>query len=94
MPRQFRFGPAARGRARRAVMAIPGYVEYQRREFCKDIRCPIQKLLDQAAEASAECEEIRGVCKSDCIHTTYEFHHWLIQHGYEVVRSPKTGSRE
>jgi len=70
-------------------MAIPGHIDYQRREFCKAIQCPIQRLLDNAGEGSAEAEEVRNVCKSDCIHTTYEFHHWLIQQGYLVVRPEK-----
>lgn len=70
-------------------MAIPGYVDYRRREFCKDVRCPIQRLLDQTPEGTPDYEEVRGICKVRCIHTTYEFHHWLTQHGYEVVR-PET----
>jgi hypothetical protein len=70
-------------------MAIPGYIDYQRREFCKAVHCPIQRLLDGAGEGSPEAEEVRAVCKSDCIHTTYEFHHWLIQQGYLVVRPEK-----
>jgi len=70
-------------------MVIPGYIDNQRREFCKAIDCPIQRLLDQCAAGSAEAEEVRGICKTDCIHTTYEFHHWLIEHGYEVVRPAK-----
>jgi len=70
-------------------MAIPGYIDYKRREFCKDIDCPIQKLLDKAVEGSADYETIRGICKEDCIHTTYEFHHWLMQSGFEVVRLEK-----
>ncbi|MBM4019551.1 MAG: hypothetical protein FJ288_14735 [Planctomycetes bacterium] len=67
-------------------MPVPGYVDYQRREYCRDIRCPIQRLLEQAAEGSDEHEQVRAVCKGDCIHTTYEFHHWLMERGYEVVR--------
>jgi len=70
----------------RRAMIIPGFVAYERREFCKDIRCTIQRQLDQCDEGSDEYDEIRGVCKTKCIHTTYEFHHWLIEHGYEVVR--------
>jgi hypothetical protein len=27
-------------------MPIDGYVEYKRREFCKDVRCPVQLDLD------------------------------------------------
>jgi hypothetical protein len=67
-------------------MTIPGYIDYQRREFCKDIRCPIQRQLEKAPAGSADYDDIRGICQNRCIHTTYEFHHWLIQHGYEVVR--------
>ncbi len=67
-------------------MAIPGYVDYQRREYCKDIQCPIQGLLDAQAPDSPAYAAIRDICISDCIHSTYEFHHWLIQKGYLVVR--------
>ena len=67
-------------------MALAGYIEYQRREFCKDLPCPIQVLLDAAPADSAEYAQIRDICKNSCIHTTYEFHHWLIQKGYLLVR--------
>ncbi len=66
-------------------MTIPGYAEYQRREYCRDVACPIQGLLNEA-EGSPRYEQIRNICKTDCIHTTYEFHHWLIQKGYLLVR--------
>jgi len=71
-------------------MIPEGFVEYQRREFCKDLPCPVQVLLDAAAEGSAEYEHIRGICKNSCIHTTYEFHHWLIQKGYLLIRPVKS----
>jgi hypothetical protein len=67
-------------------MAIEGHVDYQRREFCKDLPCPIQVLLDAEPEGSPKHEQIRSICKTNCIHTTYEFHHWLIQKGYLLVR--------
>jgi len=67
-------------------MVIEGYIEYQRREYCNDIQCPIQMLLNKQEESSEEYEEIRKICKSDCIHHTYEFHHWLIDKGYLIVR--------
>jgi len=70
-------------------MAIEGFIEYQRREFCKALPCPIQVLLDSEIEGSEEYEQIRMICKSSCIHTTYEFHHWLIQKGYLILR-PKS----
>lgn len=65
---------------------IEGWIDYKRREFCKDIQCKVQLLLDQEKEGSEKYEMIRNICKSDCIHTTYEFHHWLTSHKYEIVR--------
>lgn len=67
-------------------MGIPGYAEYLRREFCKDLPCPVQVLFDAEGEGTAKGEQIRCICKTACIHTTYEFHHWLIQKGYLIVR--------
>lgn len=67
-------------------MPIEGYIEYQRREFCKDVKCPVQLDLNAQAEGSEEYEKIRSICKNDCRYTTYQFHHWLIQKGYEIVR--------
>ncbi len=67
-------------------MSIDGYVDYQRREYCKDISCPRQIELEGTPEGSEEYEAIRRDCKTNCIHTTYEFHHWLIDKGYLIVR--------
>lgn len=67
-------------------MALEGYIDYQRREYCKDIHCPIQGLMDQQSEGSESYDALREICKSDCIHSTYEFHHWLIEQGYLVIR--------
>ncbi len=67
-------------------MPIPGYADYRRREYCMDIGCPVQLELENKEEGSGEYEAVRAKCKSACIHTTYEFHHWLIEHGYLVVR--------
>jgi len=67
-------------------MVIPGFMDYERRAYCKDVRCPVQVLLDKTAQNTADYEEIRAICSSRCIHTTYDFHHWLIKHGYHVVK--------
>ena len=67
-------------------MTIKGYVEYKRREFCKDVKCPLQIDLETQEEGSAEYEKIRNQCKTGCLYTTYDFHHWLIDKGYEIVR--------
>jgi len=68
------------------MQSIEGYTDYTRREYCNDIKCPIQLLLNKEAEKSPRYEEIRAICASSCIHNTYEFHHWLIEKGYLVVR--------
>lgn len=68
------------------MSSLEGYVDYQRREYCKDIRCPIQLLLDEAVPGSSTYDRIRAICQNSCIHTTYEFHHWLIEKGYLIVR--------
>jgi hypothetical protein len=78
-------GPVAY-RCERKAVAISGFIEYQRREFCKDIGCPIQHRLEKHQAGTDEYEEVRRTCKTQCIHTTYEFHHWLVDHGYEIVR--------
>lgn len=67
-------------------MPIEGYVEYQRREYCKDVRCPVQLELEAQTPGSEEYERIRKVCQTNCRHTTYEFHHWLMQKGYLIIR--------
>ena len=67
-------------------MAIPGYVDYRRREYCKDVQCPVQAELETRAPGSPEAERIRRICQAGCLHSTYEFHHWLIDKGYLLVR--------
>jgi hypothetical protein len=46
----------------------------------------VQLELDAQTPGSAEYERIRKACQTNCRHTTYEFHHWLIQNGYLIVR--------
>ena len=70
-------------------MTIKGYADYKRREFCKDVKCPVQLELEKAAEGSKEYQDTRAVCTNKCRYTTYEFHHWLIDKGYLIVRPEK-----
>lgn len=70
-------------------MSIPGYVDYKRREFCKDIKCSVQLDLDAQREGSEEYQRIRNICKTNCRYTTYQFHHWLIEKGYLIIRPEK-----
>lgn len=67
-------------------MSIDGYIDYQRREYCNDIKCPIQMLMNKEQSGSEKYESLRAICKSDCVHSTYEFHHWLIDKGYLLVK--------
>jgi len=70
-------------------MPITGFVEYQRREYCKDVRCPVQLELETQTPGSLAYEDIRRICQTACKHTTHEFHHWLIQKGYLLLRPDK-----
>lgn len=74
-------------------MPIDGYVDYKRREFCRDVECPVQFLLDEQNEGSERYERIREICKKHCIFTTYQFHHWLIEKGFLIVK-PRGGNHE
>ena len=67
-------------------MPIKGYVDYKRRGFCRDIACPIQLKLNAYKQGTEKYERIRQICKTNCKYTTYQFHHWLIEKGYLIVR--------
>ena len=73
-------------------MLLKGYTEYKRREFCKDVKCAVQLELNAQQEGSQVYEATRARCKSKCLFTTYQFHHWLIKKGYLIVRSLKKAS--
>lgn len=66
--------------------SFKGYRDYRRREFCRDTGCPVQLELDARKEGSKEYEDIRKTCKQGCKHTAYNFHHWLIEKGFCVIK--------
>ncbi len=68
------------------IVPIEGFVEYKRREYCNDIECPVQMIMNRKEQDSTEYNELREICQENCLHTTYEFHHWLIDRGYLLVR--------
>jgi len=68
------------------MRSIDGFTDYKRREYCQDVKCPVQLLLNNEMEKSAKYEEIRAICASSCIHSTHEFHHWLTEKGYLILR--------
>lgn len=73
------------------MSSIKGYTDYKRREFCNDIECSVQMDLNKQKEGSPEYEKMRNICKNNCKYTTYQFHHWLIENGYLIVRPEKAG---
>lgn len=70
-------------------MTIEGYIEYKKREFCNDVKCQVQLELNAQKPGSEKYEKIRQTCRINCKHTTWEFHHWLMDKGYLIVRPEK-----
>jgi len=68
-------------------MSLEGFIEYKRREFCNDIRCSVQMELNKQKEKSEEYERIRQTCRTDCRYTTWQFHHWLMDKGYLILKT-------
>jgi hypothetical protein len=73
------------------MVPIEGFVEYKRREYCNDVQCPVQMLMNKKSQDSDEYNELREICHKNCMHTTYEFHHWLIEKGYLLVKLERKG---
>jgi hypothetical protein len=73
-------------------MLAGGYEEYKKREFCKDVRCPIQLELNSLEPGSEDYERVRKTCQTSCKHTAWEFHHWLIEKGYLIIRRVEEAS--
>ena len=48
-------------------MKLDGYDEYKRREFCKDVKCPVQIELNKLAEASPAYELINAKIESGTV---------------------------
>ncbi len=74
-------------------MAIKGFAEYRKREYCNDVRCPVQLMMNGKVEGSAEYGELRGICLKGCLRTTHEFHKWLIEKGFLLVKPENTGGK-
>ena len=70
-------------------MIPEGFVEYKRREFCKEVKCPVQLQLNILAEGSKEYEQTREKCSKACLFTTWQFHHWLIEKDYMIIKPKK-----
>jgi len=66
-------------------MSTEGFTEYKRREFCKDVECPVQMEMNREEEKSEAYARLRQICINECRYTTYQFHHWLIEKGYLIL---------
>ena len=67
-------------------MSIEGFIDYKRREFCNDVMCPTQIKLNKTQSGSEEYEDVRKTCSKNCVYSTWDFHHWLIEKGYLIVK--------
>jgi hypothetical protein len=53
----------------------------------------VQVELNKLEFGSKEYEKVRMTCKTACRYTTYQFHHWLIEKGYLIVRPKDEGGK-
>ncbi len=67
-------------------MAFEGYREYRSREFCRDVKCPVQQQMEGLEKGSPGYEKVHEECKKACRHSTREFHYWLIGKGFLIVK--------
>ncbi len=67
-------------------MSPEEYTEYKAREFCNDVKCPVQETLNSLKDKTEAYELIRQTCRTACRYTTWQFHHWLIEKGYLIVK--------
>lgn len=74
-------------------MSIEGFVDYKRREFCNDVECSVQVELNKLESGSEDYEQVRKTCSTNCRYTTWQFHHWLIEKGYLIVRPKGEGGK-
>jgi hypothetical protein len=42
--------------------------------------------LNKQQEKSEAYEKIRRTCNNACCYTTHQFHHWLIEKGYLILK--------
>ncbi len=67
-----------------AGKSIDGIVEYQSREYCKDVKCPYQLELNRMQKDTPEYDEFKIQCQEECAHTRLDFMQWLVGHDYKI----------
>jgi hypothetical protein len=63
--------------------------EYQSREFCKDVKCPMQRELDNEARDETAQAAIKSVCRNGCVYFSDDLMRWLGEHGYTTSQEVK-----
>lgn len=62
------------------------YEDYKKREFCNDVRCPVQMEMNKHSSESEGYNALRGICSSSCLKSANEFLRWLQDHGFILVK--------
>jgi len=60
--------------------------EYQHGEFCDAVKCEIRLKLNKAKPDSSEYKRLKLICKNNCKKTAYEFHDWLINEHFSILK--------
>ena len=67
-------------------------MEYQKHEFCKDIKC--NQFIPESKKHGIT-ESCMFSHDSDCIHTAKEFHKWLKENNFKLVKEEfRAGEKE
>jgi len=59
-------------------------IEYKSREYCNDIKCPVQMQLNELEVGSYDYGKAKLICYNHC--RAYKFHHWLDKNGYKIIK--------
>jgi len=55
--------------------------KYQKYEYCKDVNCPCY------IRGTKDLQVLPNCIASDCVMTAKDFHHWLKENGFEIIKS-------
>ncbi len=73
---------------------MPVREEYQKRAYCKAIKCPVQLELDKSVEGAPEYEQARATCVNACLRTAEHFRGWVSGAGFVFVDQERKGVPE
>ncbi|MFP4662694.1 MAG: hypothetical protein ACLFPF_10910 [Halanaerobiales bacterium] len=60
--------------------------KYKSREYCRDIECPTQKILEEADRVGNR-DSVRLYLKNCKRCKAYQFHQWLQEKGYDITKN-------